>query len=144
MANMGSTSYIIPLRSESDEEYEPTEPQPQPEPVAFRNKVTPTSMMITQAEVIRSIQSRSPLFRAKSREYDRSTSETRSVSAATTATTTICSAEKYINNESGTAKMKRSIFSNKSNSAGASSTGSTVPSKPNRSYSAKSLKKGKT
>lgn len=136
MAEMGSTSYIIPLRSESDEEYEPAEPQLQPEPVAFRNKVTPTSTMITQAEVVRTIQSRSPLFRAKSREYDRSTSETRPVSAATTT-------EKHINKESSTAKMKRSIFSNKSNS-GASSAGSTVPSKPHRSYSAKSSKKGKT
>lgn len=133
---MGSTSYIIPLRSESDEEYEPPEPLPPLEPIAFRNKVTPISATKTQAEPMRLIHSRSPLFRAKSREYDRTSSETGSVSATTTA-------ENCVHNESTTAKMKRSIFSNKSNSAGASSTSSSVPSKPKRSYSAKSLKKGK-
>lgn len=141
---MGSTSYIIPLRSESDDEYEPPELQPQPEPTAFRNKVAPTLQTKIQAEPMPSVKSRSPLFRAKSREYDRNLSETVTTTAnTTTAITTISSTEMFIQNESGTAKMKRSIFSNKSNSAGASGSGTTRPLKPNRSSSAKSLKKSK-
>jgi hypothetical protein len=142
MTEMGSTSYIIPLRSESDEEYEPPDLQPQPEPTAFRNKVAPTLPTKIQTESMPSVKSRSPLFRAKSREYDRNLVETVTTTANTT--TTISSTEMFIQNESaGTAKMKRSIFSNKSNSAGASGSGTTRLSKPNRSSSAKSLKKSK-
>jgi len=141
---MGSTSYIIPLRSESDEEYEPPDLQPHPEPTAFRNKVAPTLLTKIQTEPMQSVKSRSPLFRAKSREYDRNLAETVTTTAnTTTAITTINSTEMFIQNESGTAKMKRSIFSNKSNSAGASGSDTTRPSRPNRSSSAKSLKKSK-
>jgi len=142
--DMGSTSYIIPLRSESDEEYEPPDFQPQPEPTAFRNKVAPTIPTKIQTESMPSVKSRSPLFRAKSREYDRNSVETVTTTVNTTAAiTTISSTEMFIQNESGTAKMKRSIFSNKSNSAGASGSGTTRLSKSNRSSSAKSLKKSK-
>jgi len=138
---MGSTSYIIPLRSESDEEYEPPGLQPQPEPIAFRNKVAPTLPTKIQAEPLPLVKSRSPLFRAKSREYDRNLSETETtITNAVTANTTTSSTEMFIQNESGTAKLKRSIFSNKSNSAGASGSGTTRPSRPNRSSSAKSKK----
>ncbi|KAE9542588.1 hypothetical protein AGLY_002499 [Aphis glycines] len=144
--DMGSTSYIIPLRSESDEEYEPPDFQPQPEPTAFRNKVAPTIPTKIQTESMPSVKSRSPLFRAKSREYDRNSVETVTTTANTTAAiTTISSTEMFIQNESaGTAKMKRSIFSNKSNSAGASGSGTTRLSKSNRSSSAKSLKKSES
>jgi len=139
---MGSTSYIIPLRSESDEEYEPPDVQPQPEPTAFRNKVAPTLLTKIQTEPMPSVKSRSPLFRAKSREYDRNLAETvRTTSNTTTSITTMNSTEMFIQNESGTAKIRRSIFSNKSNSAGGS--GPTRPSKPNRSSSAKSSKNSK-
>jgi len=143
MAEMGSTSYIIPLRSESDEEYEPIESQP--ETIAFQNRVAPASTPETNAVPIRSIQSRSPLFRAKSREYDKSLSETSETTAAitTVVNTTISSTEMFIHNESGTAKIKRSIFGNKSNSAGTSASGSTRPSKLKRSTSAKSTRKSK-
>jgi len=141
MTEMGSTSYIIPLRSESDEEYEPPDVQLQPEPTAFRNKVAPALLTKIQTEPMPSVKSRSPLFRAKSREYDRNLAETVTTTAnTTTSITTINSTEMFIQNESGTAKMKRSIFSNKSNSAGASGSGTTRPSKPNRSSSAKSSK----
>ncbi|XP_025190689.1 ADP-ribosylation factor-like protein 13B [Melanaphis sacchari] len=136
---MGSTSYIIPLRSESDEEYEPPDLQPQSEPTAFRNKVAPTLPTKIQTESMPSVKSRSPLFRAKSKEYDKNLNEN-----VTTTTTAISSTEMFIQNESGTAKMKRSIFSNKSNSAGASSSNTTRSSKPNRSSSAKSLKKNES
>ncbi|XP_027852462.1 ADP-ribosylation factor-like protein 13B [Aphis gossypii] len=143
--DMGSTSYIIPLRSESDEDYEPPDFQPQPEPTAFRNKVAPTIPTKIQTESMPSVKSRSPLFRAKSREYDRNSVETVTTTANTTAAiTTISSTEMFIQNESGTAKMKRSIFSNKSNSAGASGSGTTRLSKSNRSSSAKSLKKSES
>lgn len=141
---MGSTSYIIPLRSESDEEVE-QEPQPQPEKIAFRNKVAPTSPPKTHSEPTKLVQSRSPLFRAKSREYNRSAFETE-ISTTINATTVavIDSTEMFIRKEAGTAKMKRSMFSNKSNSAGTSGNRSTSrPSKPSRSTSAKSFKKSK-
>lgn len=131
---MGSTSYIIPLRSESDEEYEPEPPPPLP-PMIFRNKVAPTTM---QAEPMRLIQSRSPLFRAKSKEYDRNLSETEMATPTNTSAIS-CSNEMLIQNESSAAKIKRSIFSNKSNSAGASSAARS--SKSYRSSSAKSSKK---
>lgn len=136
---MGSTSYIIPLRSESDEE-DDTEPEPLPPPPVFRNKVTPISPTEVQAaEPIRLVQSRSPLFRAKSREYDRSLSDTEN--HITVATNAVDSTEMFIQNESGTAKIKRSLFSNKSNSASASGSDARRPIKPNRSISAKSSKK---
>lgn len=138
-AEMGSTSYIIPLRSESDVE-DDTEPEPLPLPPAvFRNKVTPISLTTVQTEQMRSVQSRSPLFRAKSREYDRSLSDTENHIAL--ATTAIDSTEMFVHNESGTAKIKRSIFSNKSNSASASGSSARRPIKPNRSTSAKSSMK---
>lgn len=132
---MGSTSYIIPLRSESDEGYEPETPPPLP-PMIFRNKVAPTSPTTVQPEPMSLIQSRSPLFRAKSKEYDRNVSETEMTTTINTAIS--CSNEMLIQNDS-TAKIKRSIFSNKSNSAGASSAARS--SKSYRSSSAKSSKK---
>lgn len=140
---MGSTSYIIPLRSESDEDAE-REPIPQLEPIIFKNKVAPKSSPEIHTEPVqpRINQSRSPLFRAKSKEYDTSLSETE--------TTTACHppTELFIKTqESGAAKIKRSIFRNKSNSAGASivpaSSGITGLQKPNRSTSAKTLKRSK-
>lgn len=138
---MGSTSYIIPLRSESDEE-DDTEPEPLPAPPVFRNKVTPIlelSPSKTQTEPTRLVQSRSPLFRAKSREYDRSLSDTENHIAL--ATTVIDSNETFVHNELSMAKIKRSLFSNKSNSASVSGSAERRPVKPNRSISAKSLKR---
>lgn len=134
---MGSTSYIIPLRSESDEGYEPEPPPPLP-PMIFRNKVAPTLPTTVQAEPMQLIQSRSPLFRAKSKEYDRNLSQTEMTTAINTSDIS-CSNEMLIQNESSAAKIKRSIFSNKSNSAGASSAARS--SKSYRSSSAKSSKK---
>lgn len=139
---MGSTSYIIPLRSESDEEYDPG-PHTQPEPIAFRNKVAPSSPTKVQTEPTQSLQSRSPLFRAKSREYDgNDPPEIGTIPVGTTAANTT---DMFIHSESGMAKLKRSIFSsNKSNSAGGSGSGTARPSKPNRSTSSsKSLNKSK-
>jgi hypothetical protein len=138
---MGSTSYIIPLRSESEEE-DDTEPEPLPAPPVFRNKVTPileVSPTKEQTEPMRLVQSRSPLFRAKSKEYDRSLSDTEN--PIVLSTTAMESTETFIHNESGTAKIKRSLFSNKSNSASVSGSGERRPVKPNRSISAKSLKR---
>lgn len=152
----GSTSYIIPLRSESDEEYEPPEPlKPYTRPGgAFQNKVSPadpktpphTEIMLQPARLV---QSRSPLFRARSREYDRERagpSESPAGSAAAPmAVADTSSTEMFIRNESaGTAKTRRSLFSNKSKSAGSgtirsqsthgrpNSTKSSKKSKPNR------------
>ncbi|VVC36716.1 P-loop containing nucleoside triphosphate hydrolase,Small GTP-binding protein domain,Small GTPase [Cinara cedri] len=136
ITEMGSTSYIIPLRSESDEDYD-RESIPQLAPIIFKNKVAPTIPTEMQIEPMQSQinTSRSPLFRAKSREYDKSLPETETISA-------IPSTELFIQNDPGTAKLKRSIFRNKSNSAGASSNSTTGrPSKPNRSTSAKIFKK---
>lgn len=146
ISEMGSTSYIIPLRSESDEEVE-EEPLPQPEKISFRNKVAPTSPFETQLEP-KLVRSRSPLFRAKSREYERSEFETEINSTTTMHTTTgvsvIDSTEMFIRKETETAKMKRSIFSNKSNSASTSGNrNSSRPSKPSRSSSAKMSKNSK-
>lgn len=142
---MGSTSYIIPLRSESDEENERSESLPQPATIAFRNKITPTSPTQTQTEK-GPVRSRSPLFRAKSDREDRS-AETEM--AAVTVVDGLMA-----ENDSDAAKTKRSAFSNKSNSAGTSNScnnsGSGTapvqppPLKPNRSHSgAKSSKKRK-
>lgn len=144
-AEMGSMSYIIPLRSESDEDFEP-DPQPHPEPtVAFKNKVTPSlSSTILQDKPTAKelVQSRSPLFRAKSREFDRSLSETETpITVPTTTNATVINSTE-IRSDSGTAKKKRSMFSNKSNSAGTSSSAGR-PTKPNRSISAKLSKKSK-
>lgn len=134
---MGSTCYIIPLRSESDEENEETRPQPtEPVTIAFRNKIAPTSPTQTRTGPARS---RSPLFRAKSSVYDRSCPpETETVGASV--------ADGPDGNNSDVAKIKRSAFSDKSNSAGASISGhrtSSVqpPSNPDRSYGTKSSKK---
>lgn len=144
-AEMGSMSYIIPLRSESDEDFEP-EPQPHSEPtIAFKNKVAPTSsstMLQDKPTAKESVQSRSPLFRAKSREFDQSLSgtETATTIPITTDATIIRSTE--IRSDSGTAKKKRSMFSNKSNSAGTNGSAGR-PVKPNRSISAKLSKKSK-
>lgn len=134
---MGSTSYIIPLRSESDEDYG-REPLPQLEPIIFKNKVAPTLPSETQTEPTRPRpnQSRSPLFRAKSREYDKSSPGTERVAAVRS------TEELLIQNESGTAKIKRSIFRLKSNSAGGGTAGRQSKSS-DRATSAKPSKKSK-
>lgn len=133
---MGSTSYIIPLRSESDEDYEPL-PQPHAEPVAFRNRVAPTQPAVRPEPITRLVKSRSPLFRAKSGDHDDGSPESAKGPATGHAATSLTGA--IVNSESNAAaKMKRSIFSNKSNSAGASGGEGTVdrrPSKPSRSTS---------
>jgi len=146
-SEMGSTSYIIPLRSESDEENEVLETRPRPtEPVtvAFRNKITPTSPTQTQIEPV--VRSRSPLFRAKSSEYDRSCpSGTEMVGGVTVA----ADSDKK---DFDAAKMKRSAFSDKSNSTVGVSNNSydssgpgiasiQSPLKSSRSQSAKSSNK---
>lgn len=137
--DMGSTSYIIPLRSESDEDYEPLA-QPQPEQVAFRNRVAPTLQPAARPEPIaRSVKSRSPLFRAKSGDRDDGSPES-ATGPATTGRAAASSTGAIVHSESNAAaKMKRSIFGNKSNSAGASGSAGTAvdrrPSKPSRSTS---------
>ncbi|XP_050421581.1 ADP-ribosylation factor-like protein 13B [Adelges cooleyi] len=126
--DMGSTSFIIPLREET----------PEPAPVAFRNKVKPAVVQSASARSPepgpRPGRSRSPLFRALSKESERGQGEA-STSSLHVAPAVVGS-DRLPKEESFTAKMKRSVFS-RSNSAG----GKSSTSVHRRPSSARSLKK---
>lgn len=145
---MGSTSYIIPLRSESDDgEYEPPPAlPPYAGPVSFRNKVAPLPQDCQQDAPRQSehgapgpaVKSRSPLFRAKSRGgYDGDGRPETAVGPAE---------EADVHGEpTAAARAKRSVFRNKSNSAGGVSGADRRPPVPDdRSTGVKSLDKSES
>ncbi|XP_050525234.1 ADP-ribosylation factor-like protein 13B isoform X2 [Daktulosphaira vitifoliae] len=105
----GSTSFIIPLREE------PTDPAA----IAFRNKVGPivsSSRSVQEHESNRQQISRSPLFRARSKEFENDVIK-KSIGVKPEPNMNTKETEKFIRKESISAKLKRSMFS-RSSSAG--------------------------